>query len=78
MQSGVFDVCIAGGVEFMSDVPIRHSRAMRALMLKANRAKTMGELQDLCIIRRMGALRSDCYTTVPIVIVLPFQHLIGG
>ena len=31
---GVYDVCIAGGVEFMSDVPIRHSRKMRQLLLK--------------------------------------------
>jgi len=29
MSMGVYDVCIAGGVEFMSDVPIRHSRKMR-------------------------------------------------
>merc|ERR1719292_86644 len=39
---GVYDVCIAGGVEFMSDVPIRHSRKMRQLMLSANKAKTAG------------------------------------
>lgn len=43
MHAGVYDACIAGGVEFMSDVPIRHSRKMRGLMLKLNRAKTMGE-----------------------------------
>merc|ERR1719219_279656 len=42
MSQGVYDVCIAGGVEFMSDVPIRHSRKMRSLMLSANKAKTMG------------------------------------
>ncbi|XP_037779859.1 trifunctional enzyme subunit beta, mitochondrial-like [Penaeus monodon] len=42
MHAGVYDACIAGGVEFMSDVPIRHSRKMRGLMLKLNRAKTMG------------------------------------
>ncbi|MCL4121449.1 UNVERIFIED_CONTAM: hypothetical protein GTU68_011699 [Idotea baltica] len=42
MHSGVYDACIAGGVEFMSDVPIRHSRQMRALMLKLNKAKTAG------------------------------------
>jgi len=42
MQAGVYDSCIAGGVEFMSDVPIRHSRKMRALMLKLNKAKTLG------------------------------------
>ena len=34
MAAGVYDACIAGGVEFMSDVPIRHSRKMRGLMLK--------------------------------------------
>jgi len=39
---GVYDVCVAGGVEFMSDVPIRHSRKMRSLMLNANKAKTAG------------------------------------
>ncbi|XP_068220601.1 trifunctional enzyme subunit beta, mitochondrial [Palaemon carinicauda] len=42
MYAGVYDACIAGGVEFMSDVPIRHSRKMRALMLKLNKAKTTG------------------------------------
>jgi len=42
MAMGVYDVCIAGGVEFMSDVPIRHSRKMRQLMLSANKAKTAG------------------------------------
>merc|ERR1719370_1499324 len=42
MAMGVYDVCIAGGIEFMSDVPIRHSRKMRQLMLSANKAKTAG------------------------------------
>jgi len=42
MAQGVYDVCVAGGVEFMSDVPIRHSRKMRSLMLSANKAKTTG------------------------------------
>merc|ERR1719188_644552 len=42
MSQGVYDVCIAGGIEFMSDVPIRHSRKMRSLMLSANKAKTVG------------------------------------
>ncbi|XP_064483585.1 trifunctional enzyme subunit beta, mitochondrial-like [Ornithodoros turicata] len=37
---GNYDVCVAGGVEFLSDVPIRFSRAMRKLMLSANKAKT--------------------------------------
>ena len=47
MNSGVYDLCIAGGVEFMSDVPIRHSRKMRSIMLKANKAKTMGQRLSL-------------------------------
>ncbi|CAH1405875.1 unnamed protein product [Nezara viridula] len=37
---GAFDVIVAGGVELMSDVPIRHSRKMRALMLQTEQAKT--------------------------------------
>jgi len=42
MNAGVYDVCIAGGVEFMSDVPIRHSRKMRQFLLKINKAKSVG------------------------------------
>lgn len=42
IASGAAEVCVAGGVETMSDVPIRHSRKMRQLMLSANKAKTMG------------------------------------
>ncbi|KAL0132657.1 hypothetical protein PUN28_000425 [Cardiocondyla obscurior] len=38
---GVYDAIVAGGVEFMSDIPIRHSRSMRSLMLQANKAKTL-------------------------------------
>lgn len=44
---GVYDVIIAGGVEFMSDIPIRHSRHMRSLMLQANKAKTIGQKLSL-------------------------------
>jgi len=40
IQSGFTDCVVAGGVEFMSDVPIRHSRKMRKLMLGLNKAKT--------------------------------------
>lgn len=43
IATDTYDVIVAGGVEFMSDVPIRHSRKMRGLMLKANRAKTPGQ-----------------------------------
>ncbi|KAG5320650.1 ECHB enzyme, partial [Pseudoatta argentina] len=38
---GVYDAIIAGGVEFMSDIPIRLNRSMRSLMLQANKAKTL-------------------------------------
>ncbi|XP_076440392.1 trifunctional enzyme subunit beta, mitochondrial-like [Babylonia areolata] len=41
IASGQCDAVIAGGVEFMSDVPIRHSRKMRGLMLTMNKAKTV-------------------------------------
>ncbi|KAK2183943.1 hypothetical protein NP493_291g02048 [Ridgeia piscesae] len=40
LTSGYCDAVIAGGVEFMSDVPIRHSRKMRGIMLSLNKAKT--------------------------------------
>lgn len=42
LTAGYCDGVIAGGVEFMSDVPIRHSRRMRKLMLSLNKAKSMG------------------------------------
>lgn len=52
IATGTFDIIVTGGVEFMSDVPIRHSRKMRALMLKANKAKTpMQKLSLLASIR---------------------------
>lgn len=47
IAAGAYDVIVAGGVEFMSDVPIRHSRKMRALLLKLNRAKTPGQRLSL-------------------------------
>jgi len=41
LASGYCDAVIAGGVETMSDVPIRHSRQMRKLMLSLNKAKSL-------------------------------------
>lgn len=38
----------------MSDVPIRHSRKMRGLMLKANKAKTLGQTLGLLSQLRPG------------------------
>lgn len=47
INSGTYEVVIAGGVETMSDVPIRHSRKMRKLLLEANKAKTTGQRLSL-------------------------------
>ncbi|XP_043268899.1 trifunctional enzyme subunit beta, mitochondrial [Venturia canescens] len=47
IASGVYDTIVAGGVEFMSDIPIRHNRNMRSLMLKANRAKSLQQKMAL-------------------------------
>ncbi|XP_075771854.1 trifunctional enzyme subunit beta, mitochondrial isoform X1 [Pelodiscus sinensis] len=43
IASGQCDVVVAGGVELMSDVPIRHSRKMRKTLLSLNRAKTLAQ-----------------------------------
>jgi len=40
IATGAADVVICGGVEFMSDVPIRFSRKMRGLMMSMPKAKT--------------------------------------
>ena len=42
IATGNADAMIAGGVETMSDVPIRHSRNMRKVMLNLNKAKSTG------------------------------------
>ena len=39
IQSGHADICIAGGAETFSDVPIRFSRKMRAGMIRSQKAK---------------------------------------
>ncbi|CAG5122500.1 unnamed protein product, partial [Candidula unifasciata] len=41
IAAGQCDTVVAGGVEFMSDVPIRHSRKMRKIMLDSQKAKTI-------------------------------------
>ena len=59
---GVYEAIIAGGVEFMSDIPIRHNRRMRSLMLQANKAKTVGQkLQLLASIRPSHFVPDVCY-----------------
>ncbi|XP_014666769.1 PREDICTED: trifunctional enzyme subunit beta, mitochondrial-like [Priapulus caudatus] len=57
ITSGQHDAIICGGVEFMSDVPIRHSRKMRQLMLRSTKAKTMGAKLGL-----VGQLRPAFFT----------------
>ncbi|XP_005185118.1 trifunctional enzyme subunit beta, mitochondrial [Musca domestica] len=47
IATGTYDTIVAGGVEFMSDVPIRFSRKMRSLMMRASKAKTMGQRLSL-------------------------------
>lgn len=63
IATGTYDIIVAGGVEFMSDVPIRHSRKMRSLMLRANKAKTMGQRLSL-----LSTIRPDYF--VPEVIFI--------
>jgi acetyl-CoA acyltransferase len=41
LASGYCDAVIAGGVDIMSDAPIRHSRQMRKILLSLNKAKTL-------------------------------------
>ncbi|EDW74787.1 uncharacterized protein Dwil_GK15863 [Drosophila willistoni] len=59
IATNTYDIIVAGGVEFMSDVPIRHSRKMRALMLKANKAKTLGQRLSLLSTFRPGFLAPE-------------------
>jgi len=58
IASGNADTIIAGGVEFMSDVPIRHSRKMRKIMLDSQKAKTTGA--KLALLRR--AMSASAWT----------------
>lgn len=56
IAAGAYDVIVAGGVEFMSDIPIRHSRKMRSLLLRANKAKTPADRLKL-----LATLRPDFF-----------------
>jgi len=56
IAAGAYEIVVAGGVETMSDVPIRHSRKMRSLMLRANKAKT--PLQKLGL---LASIRPDFF-----------------
>jgi len=56
INSGFVDVAIAGGVETMSDVPIRISRKLRALLLELNKAKSLGQRLSILSKLRPGHL----------------------
>lgn len=56
INSGVYDIIVAGGVEFMSDIPIRHSRKMRSLLLRANKAKNIQQKLAL-----LASIRPDFF-----------------
>lgn len=47
LASGQAETILAGGVDFMSDAPIRHSRQARKFMLNLGKAKTMGAKMSL-------------------------------
>uniref|UniRef100_A0A2K5MRV7 Trifunctional enzyme subunit beta, mitochondrial n=1 Tax=Cercocebus atys TaxID=9531 RepID=A0A2K5MRV7_CERAT len=59
IASGHCDVIVAGGVELMSDIPIRHSRKMRKLMLDLNKAKSMGQRLSLISKFRLNFLAPE-------------------
>lgn len=44
INMGIYDVAMCGGVETMSDVPIRISPAARKLALEMNKAKSFGQM----------------------------------
>ncbi|KAK2553671.1 Trifunctional enzyme subunit beta [Acropora cervicornis] len=59
VASGQCDTVIAGGVEFMSDVPIRLSRPLRKTLLSMNKAKTLGARLGLLSKIRPGYLSPE-------------------
>lgn len=56
ISAGAYEIIVAGGVEFMSDVPIRLNRKMRSLLLRANKAKTIQQRLQL-----LATLRPDFF-----------------
>ena len=59
LATGQIDIAVAGGVEFLSDVPIRFNRSMRKLMLTANKAKTPIQKLSLLMKFRPGFLAPE-------------------
>lgn len=56
IAAGAYEVVVAGGVEFMSDVPIRLNRKMRSFLLKLNKAKNAVDKLKLISSFRPGFL----------------------
>jgi acetyl-CoA acyltransferase len=56
IATGQNNIVIAGGIEYMSDVPIRYPRSMRKLMLSLNRAKSTP--QRLGLFAKMLSLKN--------------------
>ncbi|XP_069678380.1 trifunctional enzyme subunit beta, mitochondrial [Periplaneta americana] len=56
IAAGAYEVVVAGGVEFMSDIPIRLSRKLRSILLKSNKAKTIGQKLQLLTTMRPSYL----------------------
>lgn len=67
IAAGAYEVVVAGGVEFMSDVPIRLSRKLRGVLLRLNKAKTlMQKLQLFSTVRPSYlALEVSCFRVIP-------------
>ena len=50
--TGQAEVCVAGGGEFCSDQPIRYSRLVRQMLMKAPRARTAEAMQEVGLMMR--------------------------
>ncbi|XP_074597030.1 mitochondrial trifunctional protein beta subunit isoform X2 [Brevipalpus obovatus] len=59
INAGMIKTAIAGGVEFLSDVPIRVSRKMRKLLLDANKAKGVSQYLSLLARIRLNYLNLE-------------------
>lgn len=59
IHMGVYDTAVCGGVETMSDVPIRISRAGRQLALELNKAKSFGQMASQLLKLRPKHLALD-------------------
>lgn len=67
IAAGAYEVVVAGGVEFMSDVPIRLSRKLRSVLLHSNKAKTLLQKIQLFSTVRPSylALEVSCLRVIP-------------